>query len=73
MIKNKQFKIEEIENFIHDHIQSKISHKELIQMGFDLRNIEVFKKEFEIYRLGLFEGICNGISMCRGKIEGIGD
>ena len=69
----KLFTIEEIENFIHDHIQSKIDHNELEQMAFDMKNVDNFEKQYEFYKRTLFEGICNGILMCGGKIEGIDD
>ena len=32
-----------------------------------------FEKQFEFYTRALFEGICNGILMCGGKIEGVDD
>lgn len=70
-MKEKEFKIEEINGFIHDHIQSKIDHNELEKTGFDMKNVENFEKQLEFYTQALFEGICNGILMCGGKIEGI--
>ena len=69
----KLFKIEEIESFIRVHFQSKIDHRELEQMGFDMKNATNFEKQYEFYKRTLFEGICNGILMCGGKIEGIDD
>ena len=69
----KLFKIEDIESFIHDHIQSKIDHNELEEIGFDMKNGDNFEKQYEFYKRTLFEGICNGILMCGGKIEGIDD
>ena len=69
----KLFTAEDIESFIHDHIQSKIDHNELEQIGFDMENGDNFEKQFEFYTRALFEGICNGILMCGGKIEGIDD
>ena len=69
----KLFTTEEIESFIHDHIQSKIDHNELEQIGFDMENGDNFKKQYEFYTKALFEGICNGILMCGGKIEGVDD
>ena len=69
----KVFTIEEIESFIRVHFQSKIDHRELEQMGFDMKNATNFEKQFEFYTRALFEGICNGILMCGGKIEGIDD
>ena len=66
-----KFKTEDINKFIHDHIQSKIDHNELGKTGFDMENAKNFEKEIELYTLALFEGICNGILMCGGKIEGI--
>ena len=69
----KLFTAENIESFIHDHIQSKIDHNELEAIGFDMENGDNFEKQFEFYTRALFEGICNGILMCGGKIEGIDD
>lgn len=66
-----KFKPEDIEKFVKDHIQSKIDHKELAMVGFNMNDTECFKREFEIYQNALFEGICNGILMCNGEIEGI--
>lgn len=67
----KIFKPKDIEQFVNEHIQSKINANELGLIGFDMDNTNNFKREFEIYRNALFEGICNGIIMCNGKIEGI--
>lgn len=64
-------KIEEIEKFINDHIQSKIDHNELYMVGFDMENVDNFKREFEIYKTTLLEGIINGIVMCGETVEGI--
>ena len=58
---------EDIESFIHDHIQSKIDNNELEQIGFDMKNANNFEKQYEFYKRTLFEGICNGILMCGGK------
>ena len=69
----KLFTIKEIESFIRVHFQSKIDHNELKQIGFDMKNVDNFEKQFEFYTRVLFEGICNGILMCGGKIEGIDD
>ena len=69
----KIFTTEDIESFIHDHIQSKIDNNELEQIGFDMKNANNFEKQYELYKRTLFEGICNGILMCGGKIEGIDD
>ena len=69
----KIFTTKEIESFIHVHFQSKIDHRELEQMGFDMKNATNFEKQYEFYKRTLFEGICNGILMCGGKIEGIDD
>lgn len=68
---SKTYKPEDIEKFVKDHIQSKILNHELGMVGFDMVHIDNFKREFEIYKNALFEGICNGILMCRHKIEGI--
>ena len=70
---SKTFTIKEIESFIHDHIQSKIDHNDLEQIGFDMKNANNFEKQYEFYTRAMFEGICNGILMCGGKIEGIDD
>ena len=69
----KLFTAEDIESFIHDNIQSKIDHNELEEIGFDMKNGDNFKKQYEFYTRALFDGICNGILMCGGKIEGIDD
>ena len=69
----KLFKIEEIENFIRIHLQTKIDHRELEQMEKKKKNATNFEKQYEFYKRTLFEGICNGILMCGGKIEGIDD
>ena len=69
----KIFTTEDIESFIHDHIQSKIDNNELEQIGFDMKNANNFEKQYDFYKRTLFEGICNGIMMCGGKIEGIDD
>ena len=65
----KTFTIEEIKQFIRDHIQSKIDHNELGLIGFDIGNKENFEREFEIYKNTLFEGIVNGIDMADGVIK----
>ena len=67
----KVFKPEDIEQFVQEHIQSKIDNNELALVGFDMNNVDNFKREFEIYKNALFEGICNGIIMCNGIIEEI--
>ena len=69
----KIFTTKDIESFVHEHIQSKIDHNELDQMGFDMKNVDNFEKQFEFYTRVLFEGICNGILICGGKIEGVDD
>ena len=38
-----------------------------------MKNATNFEKQYEFYKRTLFEGICNGILMCGGKIEGIDD
>lgn len=68
---SKTFKFEELEKFVHDHIQQKIDNNELLLVGFDMMNEDNFKREFEIYRTTLLEGLCNGIVMCGGSIDGI--
>ena len=67
----KVFKPEDIEKFVHEHIQQKIDNNELSLVGFDMANEENFKRELQIYETTLFEGICNGILMCDCEIEGI--
>ena len=69
----KIFTPKDIESFVHDHIQSKIDHNELEVIGFDMTNATNFEKQYEFYKRTLFEGICNGILMCGGKIEGVDD
>ena len=69
----KLFTTKEIESFIRVHFQSKIDHREVEEMGFDMKNATNFEKQYEFYKRTLFEGICNGILMCGGKIEGIDD
>ena len=69
----KLFTTKDIESFVHEHIQSKIDHNELEQIGFDMKNANNFEKQYEFYKRTLFEGICNGILMCGGKIEGVDD
>ena len=69
----KIFTTKDIESFVKEHIQSKIDHNELDQMGFDMKNVDNFEKQFEFYTRVLFEGICNGILICGGKIEGVDD
>ena len=67
----KLFTIKEIESFIRVHFQSKIDHRELEQMGFDMKNATNFEKQYEFYKRTLLERICNGILLCGGKIEGV--
>ena len=67
----KTFTIAEIENFVHDHLQSKILNNELGTTGLDMNDPERFKLEFEIYKNALTEGIINGIIMCNQQVEGI--
>ena len=63
----------DIESFFRVFFQSKIDHNELEQIGFDMKNANNFEYQYELYKRTLFEGICNGILMCGGKIEGIDD
>ena len=69
----KLFTTKEIESFIRVHFQSKVDHRELEQMGFDMKNANNFEKQYEFYKRTLFDGICNGRLMCGGKIECIDD
>lgn len=68
---SKVFKPEEIETFVHDHMQSKIDNGELGFTGINMTDVDAFTREFELYKTALFEGICNGIIMCGCKVEGI--
>ena len=58
-----------------DFVLKKVSsiENELEQIGFDMENGDNFEKQYEFYTRALFEGICNGILMCGGKIEGVDD
>ena len=67
----KTFTVKEIKDFVHEHLQSKIDHNELHLIGIDMKNIDNFKREIEIYQNTLFEGIINGIIMCGNSVEGI--
>lgn len=67
----KKFTANELETFVHDHIQQKIDANELGMVGFDLENVDNFKREIEIYENTLFEGLINGILMCGCEVEGI--
>ena len=67
----KIFSVQEIERFVDDHIQSKVEHNELEMAGISLGDAIRFTHELTLYKTALFEGICNGIVMCGGKIEGI--
>ena len=67
-----KFKMKELEQFVHDHIQQKIDNNELYLTGISMTgDVNAFKREFEIYQNALLEGIVNGIIMCDGEIEGI--
>ena len=67
-----KFKMKELEQFVHDHIQQKIDNNELYLTGISMTgDANAFKREFEIYQNALLEGIVNGIIMCDGEIEGI--
>ena len=67
-----KFKMKELEQFVHDHIQQKIDNNELHLTGISMTgDTNAFKREFEIYQNALLEGIVNGIIMCDGEIEGI--
>mgnify|MGYP007032344528 CR=1 FL=1 len=70
-IERRTFTMEELKQFVHNHIQSKIEHNELPLVGFDMNNVENFEREFNIFENTLLEGIINGISLCEGKVEGI--
>ena len=67
-----KFKMKELEQFVHDHIQQKIDNNELYLTGISMTgDAKAFKREFEIYQNALLEDIVNGIIMCDGEIEGI--
>lgn len=68
----KKITVDEIKDFVHEHIQQKIDTGELHLTGISYQDgEETFEREFEIYENALFEGICNGILMCDGEIEGV--
>jgi len=73
MIQEKKiYKMKELEQFVHDHIQQKINNNELHLTGISMTgDTNIFKREFEIYQNALLEGIVNGIIMCDGEVEGI--
>lgn len=50
---------------------TKIDNSELHLIGFNMENADDFKREFEIYRTALLEGIINGIFLCGCEINGI--
>ena len=67
-----KFKIKELEQFVHEHIQQKIDSNELYLTGISMTgDAHTFEREFEIYQNTLLEGIVNGIIMCNGEVEGI--
>lgn len=70
-MENKTFKVEELEQFVHEHIQQKIDNHELALTGINLDDFDEFKRNMYIYENALLEGIINGIVMCEGKIDGI--
>jgi len=70
-MEEKVFKMEELEQFVHDHIQQKVDSAELGLTGVNLNDFNEFKRDMFIYENALLEGIINGIVMCNGKVEGI--
>lgn len=52
--KPNRFTIEEISDFVKDHIQSKIDHNELSMTGLDMENPDNFRRELDIYIMLLF-------------------
>ena len=67
-----KFKMKELEQFVHDHIQQKIDNNELHLTGISMTgDVNTFKREFEIYQNALLEGIVNGIIMRDNEVEGI--
>lgn len=67
----KTFSTQEIDTFVHGHMQSKINNGELPFTGINMNDKSRFSHEFELYETALFEGICNGIVMCGGHVDGI--
>ena len=68
----KRYKLTELEQFVHDHIQQKIDNNELHLTGISMTgDTDTFEREFEIYKNALLEGIVNGVIMCDGEVEGI--
>lgn len=61
----KVFKTEDIQQFVIDHVQSKIEHNELVMAGIDNQS------DLDLYMNALLEGIINGIVMAGGSVEGI--
>lgn len=67
-MEDKIFKMEEIEQFVQDHVRQK-ANQELALAGIDLERLERFEKDMYIYENALLEGIINGIVMCGGNVE----
>lgn len=59
------FTIKEIQQFVSDHLQSKIDHNEL-----ELAGIRT-AADWRLYETALLEGIINGIVMAGGAVESI--
>ena len=57
MKENKIFTPEQLENFVHEHIQQKIDNNELhLSLSrFDMKHPKAFKRSFQIYENALFE------------------
>ncbi len=70
-MEDKIFKMEEIEQFVQEHVRQKAENQELALAGIDLKRLKRFEKDMYIYENALLEGIINGIVMCGGKVEGI--
>lgn len=62
------FTVKEIKDFVHEHIQEEINMGTLMEKGFSSSG-KNFETEFDIYTLGLTEGIINGITMMGGKVK----
>ena len=62
--------ISEIQNFCDEHLQEKIDQGILQEIGLDPTSPN-FKREIAIFRVGLLEGVINGIHMGGGVVEGL--
>lgn len=58
------FTLEEILQFVDDHVKSKIDHEELGLAGINNES------DLQLYKTALFEGIVNGIYMAGLSVKG---